>query len=80
MYTVICYIISIFLAYCCFKKQAQEEISHTCQEVIKCTRTPRSTVAAQAMLRHVETERDTALSDLRRMTTERDSLREQMKV
>lgn len=60
--------------------QAQEEISHTCQEVIKCTRTPRSTVAAQAMLRHVETERDTALSDLRRMTTERDSLREQMKI
>lgn len=63
-----------------FKKQAQEEISQLHQEVIKCTRTPRSTVAAQAMLRHVETERDTALSHLRRMTAEHDSLRKQLKV
>uniref|UniRef100_A0A8C9F0F4 Uncharacterized protein n=1 Tax=Pavo cristatus TaxID=9049 RepID=A0A8C9F0F4_PAVCR len=62
------------------KSYIQEEISHHRQEVIKCTRTPRSTVAAQAMLRHVETERDTALSDLRRMTTERDSLGEQLKI
>ncbi|XP_048818096.1 testis-specific gene 10 protein [Lagopus muta] len=60
--------------------QAQEEISQLHQEVIKCTRTPRSTVAAQAMLRHVETERDTALSHLRRMTAEHDSLRKQLKI
>ncbi|XP_031461092.1 testis-specific gene 10 protein isoform X4 [Phasianus colchicus] len=60
--------------------QAQEEVSQLHQEVIKCTRTPRSTVAAQAMLRHVETERDAALSHLRRMTTEHDSLREQLKI
>ncbi|XP_072207705.1 testis-specific gene 10 protein [Excalfactoria chinensis] len=60
--------------------QTQEEITQLHQEVIKCTRTPRSTVVAQAMLRHVETERDTALSDIRRMTTECDSLREQLKI
>ncbi|XP_015706176.1 testis-specific gene 10 protein isoform X3 [Coturnix japonica] len=60
--------------------QAQEEFTQLHQEVIKCTRTPRSTVVAQAMLSHVETERDTALSDLRRMAMECDSLREQLKI
>ncbi|NWU66862.1 TSG10 protein, partial [Pterocles burchelli] len=57
-----------------------ERISRLRQEVIKYPRTPRSIVTAQAMLKHVETERDIALSDFRRMTTERDSLREQLKI
>ncbi|KAM9301069.1 LOW QUALITY PROTEIN: testis-specific gene 10 protein [Morus bassanus] len=58
--------------------QAQEEISRLCQEVIKYPRTVKSTVTA-AMIRHVEIERDAARSDFR-MTTERDSLREQLKI
>ncbi|PKK32781.1 testis specific, 10 [Columba livia] len=61
-------------------ERAQEEISRLRQEVIKCPRSPKSTMTAQAMLRHVEIERDIALSDFQRMTTERDSLREQLKI
>uniref|UniRef100_A0A8B9EYI7 Testis specific 10 n=1 Tax=Amazona collaria TaxID=241587 RepID=A0A8B9EYI7_9PSIT len=61
-------------------EQAQQEISRLRQEVIKCPGSPKATVTAQAMLRQVERERDTVLSDFRRMTTERDSLREQLKI
>ncbi|KAM7066702.1 LOW QUALITY PROTEIN: testis-specific gene 10 protein [Acridotheres tristis] len=53
--------------------QAQKEIYQLCQEVIKCPRTPKSTVIAQAVLRHMEIERDTALSDFQRMPTEHDA-------
>lgn len=72
----------MFLLFYCFQKQAQEEISQLCQEVIKCPRTPKSItpVTAQAVLRHMEPERNTALSDCQRMPTERDSLREQLHV
>ncbi|KAL8621049.1 hypothetical protein ACOMHN_040574 [Nucella lapillus] len=41
---------------------------------------PKTSLAAQAMLRKVENERDDAVTDLLRMTNERDSLRERIKL
>uniref|UniRef100_A0A3B3SH93 Testis specific, 10 n=1 Tax=Paramormyrops kingsleyae TaxID=1676925 RepID=A0A3B3SH93_9TELE len=63
-------------------QQAQEEIAQLHQELLRSKRTssPRSSVMAQNILRRVEAERDEAAADLRRMTMERDSLRERLKI
>ncbi|XP_048052233.1 testis-specific gene 10 protein [Megalobrama amblycephala] len=63
-------------------QQAQEEIAALRREVIrsKAARGPKSSVTAQSILKRVEAERDEATADLNRMTTERDSLRERLKI
>uniref|UniRef100_A0A9J8CTN4 Testis specific, 10 n=1 Tax=Cyprinus carpio carpio TaxID=630221 RepID=A0A9J8CTN4_CYPCA len=63
-------------------QQAQEEIAALRREVMmsKSARGPKSSVTAQSILKRVEVERDEATADLHHMTTERDSLRERLKI
>lgn len=60
--------------------QTKEELQRVRRELVRSPKSPKTSLAAQAILRRVENERDDAMSDLRRMTTERDSLRERLKV
>ncbi|XP_066517536.1 testis-specific gene 10 protein [Hoplias malabaricus] len=63
-------------------QQAQKEIADLRRMVMKSkvSRGPKSSVTAQSILKRVEAERDEAMNDLHRMTTERDSLRERLKI
>ncbi|XP_006816961.1 centrosomal protein of 135 kDa [Saccoglossus kowalevskii] len=61
-------------------EQANDELQRFRREVMKSPKSPRASLAAQSILRRIEHERDETLADLRRMTTERDSLRERLKI
>lgn len=61
-------------------EETKDELQRVRRELVKSPKSPKTSLAAQAILRRVETERDDALQDLRRMTTERDSLRERLKI
>ncbi|KAL8598704.1 hypothetical protein ACOMHN_033268 [Nucella lapillus] len=61
-------------------QETKEELMLVRRELIASPKSPKTSLAAQAVLRRVENERDDAVSDLRRLTTERDSLRERIKI
>ncbi|XP_064227478.1 testis-specific gene 10 protein isoform X2 [Aotus nancymaae] len=59
--------------------EAQEEIARLRREMMKSWKSSKSTTV-HAILWQMETERNVTFTDLRRMTTERDSLRERLKI
>ncbi|OWF52870.1 centrosomal protein of 135 kDa-like isoform X1 [Mizuhopecten yessoensis] len=61
-------------------EESKDELHRVRREMVRSPKSPKTSLAAQAVLRRVECERDDAVSDLRRMTTERDSLRERLKI
>ena len=60
--------------------QTKEELMQARRELVASPKSPKTSLAAQAILRRVENERDDAIADLHRLSTERDSLRERIKV
>jgi len=62
-------------------EQANDELQRLRRECMKSPhKNSKTSLTAQAILRRVESERDSSIGDLRRMTTERDCLRERLKV
>lgn len=60
--------------------ETKDELQRIRRELVRSPKSPKTSLAAQAILRRVENERDDGIADLRRMTTERDSLRERLKI
>lgn len=61
-------------------QETKEELMQARRELIASPKSPKTSLAAQAILRRIENERDDVIADLHRMTTERDSLRERIKI
>lgn len=61
-------------------EQTHDELQRTRRDAIRSPKSAKASLTAQAILRRVENERDEAISDLRRMTTERDTMREHIEI
>ena len=60
--------------------ETQNELQMTRRDLLKSTKGASASLAAQAILQRVETERDNALFEIRNLSNERDSLKERLKV
>ena len=61
-------------------EETRDELQRTRRELLKSTKAPNVSLAAQTILKRVENERDTTLFELRNVTNERDSLKERLKI
>ncbi|CAF0717644.1 unnamed protein product [Adineta steineri] len=61
-------------------EQAKEELQKSRHEILQNIQTPKVSIAAQSILRKVESERDSAIVEARTAGTERDSLRERLRI
>lgn len=61
-------------------EKTHQELQKLRREAIRSPTSAKSSLTAQAILRRVENERNMAMDDLRRMTTERDALRERIEL
>ncbi|XP_046325816.2 centrosomal protein of 135 kDa-like isoform X2 [Haliotis rufescens] len=61
-------------------EETRDELMRLRRELVISPKSPKPSLAAQALLRRAENERDDVIADLRRLTTERDSLRERLKI
>lgn len=60
--------------------ETREELHNVRKELLKCAKSSNVSLAAQAVLKRVETERDTAIYDLRNVCNERDTYKDRLRV
>ncbi|CAF1065645.1 unnamed protein product [Adineta steineri] len=61
-------------------EQAKEELQRARHDILQSVQTPKVSLAAQSILRKVESERDAALIEARTSANERDTIRERLRV
>ncbi|CAF0894547.1 unnamed protein product [Rotaria sp. Silwood1] len=61
-------------------EQTKEELQRARHDLLQNAQTPKVSLAAQSILRKVESERDAAIIEARTATNERDSLRERLRI
>ena len=60
--------------------QVKEELARVRRDAVRSPKSPKASLAAQAVLRRVENERDEAISNYRNVNVEKDTFRERLKV
>ena len=68
--------------YCIVTSRAQtrDELARLRRETVRSPKSAKASLAAQAVLRRVENERDSTAANLRNVSVERDTLRERLMV
>jgi centrosomal protein CEP135 len=61
-------------------EHSRDELQMARRDLVKNSKSQNLSLAAQSVLKRVENERDSALNDLKKLTNEKDAIKERLKV